>query len=233
MNQFFVFEGIDGCGKDTILGELKNHFAKEDSLETSHLEKNFSKKIFENIFFTYEPSKESPEGQKLYQLIEQKKLFYLSKKEIFDFYLKDRFHHSKEILKKIHNQQFIFSSRYDLSSYAYQKEDNETFENAYDFFYQQHNYKKKNEIKQQQNYSLIPDITFFLKIEAPESLARIKKNRDFITEFETLKQLQTISKNYDEAIHFLQKKDNRKIVILDATLPILEIKQKVLKEIED
>lgn len=219
MNQFFVFEGIDGCGKDTILSELKNHFQKEN--------------FFENTFFTYEPSKESPEGKKLYQLIEQKKLFSLSKKEIFDLYLKDRFHHSKEIIKKIHNQQFIFSSRYDLSSYAYQKEDNETFEDAYEFFYQQHNYKKKNEIEeQQQNYSLIPDITFFLKIEAEESLVRIKKNRDFITEFETLKQLQTMVKNYHEAIRFLQKKDNRKIVILDATLSVEEIKQKVLEEME-
>ena len=51
MKNFFVLEGIDGCGKDTILKELKEYFIQQN-------------KSLKEIEFTYEPTKNSDYGKK-------------------------------------------------------------------------------------------------------------------------------------------------------------------------
>ena len=226
MKNFFVLEGIDGCGKDTILKELKKHFIQQNkSLKTTQ--------------FTYEPTKNNDYGKKIYHLLKTKQLFSFSKKEIFEFYLQDRFFHTQEIKKLLLEGKTVFSSRYDLSSYAYQKEEDKNFEQEYQFFYQKHHYqkieenneKKNNETeKKKEQFTFIPTITFFLNITAEQSLERLQK-RKFLDEFETLKQLKRIEKNYLTAINFLKKKDDRKIVLLDATLKPEKITQEIIQYI--
>mgnify|MGYP001811027204 CR=1 FL=1 len=86
---FIAVEGIDGSGKDTQLFELVKAIREDDN-------KPFGNK-YSNVWITRNPTKITPAGIKISNLIRQRQV---SGEEAAELYVKDRIEHT-QIIKEI------------------------------------------------------------------------------------------------------------------------------------
>ena len=205
---FISFEGIDGCGKDTQLHNLIDFIREDDNYP-------FGDK-YSNIWVTREPSKITPSGLKISNLIREKNI---SGKQASELFIKDRIEHSK-IIKQILKHSHVLISRYDLSTLSYQMSQGEDF----DKLYKMHKFG-------QENGCIIPDITIIFKLSAKIAQTRTNSRKSKIECFENLELQTKIEQNLDYCIKEIKKRDNRKIIIINAEQTIKQITQEMVQKI--
>ncbi len=118
---FIVFEGVDGCGKDTHILKTIDYLWKRNK--------------YLQIWKTREPTWNTEAGKEIWERLKWKG--FNSPQEALELYVKDREQQSK-IRKEILKHSIIISSRFDYSSYAFQWA---TWLN-FDEIYNAHNYDK-------------------------------------------------------------------------------------------
>ena len=167
--KFFVFEGIDGSGKSTIVQKVA------DELRSKNIK----------VFITSEPT-DNPVGTLLKKML-RKNTEPLT--ELFLF-LADRVEHINEIKNHLKNGEYILCDRYAYSSCAYQGSSLATHDlrpaskEPWQWI-----------LEIQTPFLLEPDKVFLLDITPELALERIKKRRSF-THFEVLEFLKMVRDIY-------------------------------------
>ncbi len=216
--KLIVFEGIDGVGKNTLidrlLEEIKN---KENPLTPAWLKKE--------AFSTFEPTINSVPALKIKEHLESNE--QKNNGLLLEWFIADRIEHTKKIKEKLLSSN-VFCARYDLSTYAYQANE-KTLLKDFATIYQKHQYALFDQLSFENSGSLIPDFTFFLKLDIATALERIEKRAEEKEYYEEKEKLIKIQNRYLEAILFLQKKDERKIFTINAGEPVARIVQLILE----
>ena len=101
--KFIVFEGMDGCGKSTILWNFAKHLFNQDK----HL----------HLIITREPYKE----RKIREILKQDSNPRSQKEKLTDLFIQDRQEHLKELVNpSLEKGIWVVSDRYKYSTLAYQ-----------------------------------------------------------------------------------------------------------------
>jgi len=161
---FIVFEGLDGSGQSTQAQLLKDYLEKEKNIP---------------VVLTKEPTKESPIGSLIRQVL--KKEILISSAAFQLLFCADRSEHLEKIIKPaIENGQWVISDRYFYSTMAFGSLDSDV-----DWL-----------IKINENF-LKPDITFLLKVSPEIFIERIDENRGKREFFEESEKLRKVWQTYE------------------------------------
>ena len=205
---FISFEGIDGCGKDTQLHKLVEAIKEDDGYP-------FGNK-YSHIWVTREPTQITESGLKISNLIRERDV---SKEEATELYVADRLEHTK-IIKDVLKHSHVLTSRYDLSTLAYQMTQGMDFEDLYEM----HKFDEDNGC-------ILPDLTLVFDLDVDIAFERMG-NRDSATEcFEKKDFQEKLKGNLNYAIDELRKK-GRKILVVDASKPIDDVTLEMIKQID-
>lgn len=208
---FIAFEGLDGSGKDTQLNLLL------DEIKSS--KNNLFGDKYSNIWVTRQPTKITPSGVTISNLIKERDV---SKEEATKWFVKDRIEHS-QIIREQMKHSFVLTSRCDFSTLVYQNAQGMNLDELYDM----HKYGE--------NGTQIPDITLVFRIPAEEGLKRIQGGRQEVPKecFEQLDFLQKCAEKENEVIPYLKEKDSRVIIEINAEQSIEEVRQEMVQKLED
>ena len=183
-SKFIVFEGIDGSGKSTISQMLYEKMREVDA----------------DVYRTFEPT-DSPIGSVIKNILNKR--IVSDDKTIAALFLADRLDHILNpvtgMMQYLEKGTHVISDRYYYSSYAYHVP-----MLSMDWVINAN--KACADI-------LRPDVVFYLKISAKESMRRINASRKFTDIFETHEKMEQVIINYNEAIAREGKKDN--VIIID------------------
>jgi len=183
-SKFIVFEGIDGSGKSTISQMLYEKMREVDA----------------DVYRTFEPT-DSPIGSVIKNILNKR--IVSDDKTIAALFLADRLDHILNpvtgMMQYLEKGTHVISDRYYYSSYAYHVP-----MLSMDWVINAN--KACADI-------LRPDVVFYLKISAKESMRRINASRKFTDLFETHEKMEKVIVNYNEAIEREGKKDN--VIIID------------------
>lgn len=183
-SKFIVFEGIDGSGKSTISQMLYEKMREVDA----------------DVYRTFEPT-DSPIGSVIKNILNKR--IVSDDKTIAALFLADRLDHLLNpvtgMMQYLEKGTHVISDRYYYSSYAYHVP-----MLSMDWVINAN--KACADI-------LRPDVVFYLKISAKESMRRINASRKFTDLFETHEKMEKVIVNYNEAIAREGKKDN--VIIID------------------
>lgn len=201
-NLFIVFEGIDGSWKDTQMMRFVENL------------RDYNK--YMQVFITREPSKTTSAGKEI--AMKLKKWWFNSAKEALQLYLEDRIERVP-LYQSMIDISTIVSSRYEISTYAYQWMQWLSF-NEID--------TAILNLEDSYNTDIFePDITFIFDIDEKTVMERIRKRGEALEAFETEKQLKIARDLYLDAAKHLRDNFGRKIYIIDANRPIREIEEEV------
>lgn len=183
-NVFIALEGIDGSGKSTQAALLKELFEK-----AGH-----------KIHLTCEPT-DSPIGLLIRKIFKHE--LEADHRTIAALFVADRLDHilnqNDGILKKLEQGYTVISDRYYFSSYAYQGT-----HAPLDWVISANSLSAE---------LLKPDLNVFIDISPEESMNRIKKGRETIELYESVKNLRKVRDKYYEV--FERMKSTEKIFITD------------------
>lgn len=197
--KFYIFEGIDGCGKTTLISKLKEVLPPDE------------------FFFTKEPY-----GTNLKTEFSSILKETLEKEDHLAHYLgfaTERSHHIKHyILPQQLNGKHVISDRFIFSSRVYQS-DNVPLDTI-NTIYKLTNHGIEIDII---FYCKIDPEIAIKRIEERKNIQ--KETNDFLDDFHK-KRLHHISQKFDECL--LQGNTKEKVVVLDMNNPIDEIVKKVL-----
>ncbi len=202
---FITFEGIDGCGKDTQLNQLVVEARKDNNYP-------FGNK-YSTIWITREPTQLTDSGKEIGRRIREEDV---SAEDATRLYVQDRVEHSRIIESMLHHS-YVFTSRYDLSTLAYQMTQGMDFETLYSM----HNYGEKNG-------TLIPDITLVFKLDEEEANKRISNRSEIKECFEKRDFQQKLTSSLNYCIDELRKR-GRTILEINAN----QTPENVTKEMLD
>lgn len=203
---FIAFEGIDGCGKDTQLHKLVEAIKEDDNYP-------FGNK-YSNIWVTREPTKITISGETIAKLLREKEV---SGKDAANYFVKDRIEHSK-MIKDILKHSHVLISRYDLSTLSYQMTQGMSFDELYNM----HKYGKEEGC-------IIPDITLIFDLPVKIAFERMAKRNSETEFFEKVEFQNKLKENLSFCIKELEKRDKRKIIIINAN----QSKENVTKEMNE
>lgn len=179
---FIVFEGIDACGKSTML-----------TRSAKYLFKNFKK--CDSIFVTREPTNSST-GQAIRKMLKTHSSPLTSSKELLRLYLEDRKDHLDNFIKPLYNKQaIILCDRYKYSTIAYQHTQGIPL----------------NKVIELHKNMLVPDLVLIFDVSPKESLNRIAASREAVEKFEKESFLEELRENYLKLKELLPK-ENIKII---------------------
>lgn len=204
-NDFIVFEGIDGCWKDTQMMIFIEKLRK------------FNK--YEQVFITREPSLTTDAWREISTALTSGG--FKSPEDALRLYVTDRIERSY-MYEQVAKYSTIVSSRYDLSTYAYQWMQWLHFNEILEFH--------DNVSLTKHWYVFEPTLTFLFDIDPVKVMERIETRGEKKEAFETLPQLEKARKFYLDAVNFLSKKKNRKTIIIDASKPIDMVSELVWQE---
>ncbi|MCX6808981.1 MAG: dTMP kinase, partial [Candidatus Berkelbacteria bacterium] len=123
----------------------------------------------------------------------------------------DRAHHlSREIIPSLEKGKIIISDRYFFSTVAFGSIDLD--------------YEWLLALNEQ---FVQPDITFLLKVPPKECIRRISKSRNDFELFEQEKKLEKVWQTYAK----LSRKSEYNIVVIDGTLPVAEVLDKIMVQV--
>jgi len=190
---FITFEGIDGAGKDYQLNQLSS-LIRDD-------ENNFLGDKYSTVWITREPTKLTESGNTIADLIRERDV---TKEEATKGFIKDRIEHSENYIKPILEHSFVLSSRYDLSTLAYQLTQGMDFDELY-FLHKYH----------QSPGTLTPDITLYFDIPAEVGIKRQEKRNGIEECFEKKDFQRDLEDSYKYAIAMLKEYDARNILTIN------------------
>ncbi|MCX8158353.1 MAG: dTMP kinase [Candidatus Diapherotrites archaeon] len=199
---FVVVDGIDGCGKSTVIKGIK------DFLISLGINRN-------KIFITKEPSN-SIFGHKIKEILRKQKNEYQNKELITELYLKDRKEHvKKEILPALKDSKIVLCDRYIYSTIAYQSAQGMSMEEL---------------IKQNEEFTK-PNVVIILDIDPKDAIKRINldKNRDKKELFEKEEFLKKVRENFLK-LKALMEDEN--IIIIDGSKPKEDVIKEVKNILE-
>ena len=204
---FVVFEGIDGSGTSTQALLLQSTLTKAGL----------------RVFLTSEPTT-GPVGQLIRQII-GKRVFVSDRAHIVDamlayLFVADRFDHLHNdvdgIFKKLENGYVVISTRYYLSSYAYNP-------------HSAHDFELVKGINQQ---FPMADITFYLDCPVEEAMQRIATSGRSPDRNENKDNLIRVQQNYERALREYKGPLFRINALLSAQEQHQQIAEVVLKFLE-
>ncbi|WGI36317.1 dTMP kinase [Mesomycoplasma lagogenitalium] len=204
---FITFEGLDGCGKSTIIKMLKEY------LEKKYPEKNF--------VFTREPGGESvKESEKIREIILDSKNDISAMAETLLFAASRRIHLEKVVWPSLKNNKIVICDRYIDSSIAYQGAAGGVGSD------------KVEQINEIATDKTEPNYTFLLKLTPEESrkrlIAQINHNDDRI-EKKSTDYFQKIYDQYEK----MAKKYHKRFISIDASLTPDKVFKKVQEKIDE
>lgn len=202
---FLVLEGLDGSGKDAVLSRLLPRFYDESPGNALALGKH------QMVARTREPTSKSESGRWIQKKLSDGTLGKESPAEVARHYVLDRRAHGALIRRLLTDGFVVLSSRYDLSTYAYQGAQGIPFGDLYGI----HQYDR--------GHALIPDLTLYFDVGAKTALERIAKRGTALEYFEQESRLAATREKYLEAVDLLRKRDRRAIEIIDAEVPLDEV----------
>ncbi len=205
-NMFITLEGIDGAGKDIQLLNL---------IEIIRDDKNgIIADKYANIWVTREPTHLTESGKKISKLIREGNVDLETAKNL---YVNDRKEHSI-IIREMLKHSIVISSRFDISTLAFQNAQGESIEELY----KMHGFEN--------NECITPDLTIFFDVSADIGYARTLKRAEKKECFENLDFLRKVESSYKQVIDFLKNK-GRNIIIIDANQSIEDVKDNMLSKL--
>lgn len=209
--QYFIsFEGMDGCGKDSMLFALTKAMRADNNGVIGNK--------FSHIWIAREPTRLTEHGKKIARLIRERDV---SPEEASALFIADRQAHSRIIEEQLKHSHVLIS-RYDLSTLAYQLSDSLSFEQLYE----SHKYN-------QPDGTLIPDLTFVFDLPPEVAMARMDNRKEIVECFENLPFQKQVRKNLHYCIEQLRKKDGRAIAVINANQPIEQVEQEMINAIKE
>lgn len=203
-----VFEGIDGCGKDTQLDLALTQIKKWNK--------------HNNILVTREPSLITKSGKKIKKLL---KKGFKSNKQALNLYTQNRLELAERIdkMKKLFPNLIILSSRSELSTLAYQSNKEVSF---------QHIVKKRKKLDKKGVYTPAY-ITFLFTVSPKEAVARIEKRWEKKDVFEKGAILEQKQEKYLEAAKFLRETEGQLIFEIDGNQSVEQVAEEVKRILEN
>lgn len=205
---FISFEGMDGCGKDSMLFALTQAIRGEGN--------NIIGDKYSRVWITREPTKLTKAGKEIARLIRERDV---TPTEASNLFIADRKAHSRIIEQQLAHSH-VLTSRYDLSTLAYQMSD----EKSFDELYAQHKYNEPDG-------ALIPDLTLVFDLPAEIAMGRLEGREEIIECFENLPFQKQVRKNLHECVNRLRAKDGRNIVVVNAAQPLEKVKEDMLRAV--
>ena len=209
---FISIEGTDGCGKTSVIKEIKRHFSDN-----------------KNVVYTREPGGYNNKiSEKIRELVLNNEMDFMTEALLFAASRSENV--SKFILPNLENNKIVISDRYFDSSLVYQGiARNIGIENIYDM----NVLATKN---------LIPVKTFVLSVEPKISKARIESSRiklppsrrvsnDEMNRFD-VEQPELQKKVFDGYLH-LSKMYPERIILIDASRDFKIVCMDLIKKIEE
>ncbi len=196
-----VFEGIDACGKGTML-----------SMTLDYLFNNF--KEFDKLFVTREPTY-SHTGRQIRKMLKEDSKPMDNAKKLLELYLDDRKEHLENVIRPVMaRKSIILCDRYKHSTLAYQQTQGIPLQ----------------QLIAAHKRMLVPDLTLILDLPANIALDRISQNRGNFDKFEKKSFLEELRQNYLELPKFLEGENIKIIDASDSKEKVFErIKEAVLK----
>ncbi len=209
---FISIEGTDGCGKTSVISEIKRHFSDN-----------------KNVVYTREPGGYNNKiSEKIRELVLNNEMDYITEALLFAASRSENVF--KFILPNLENNKIVISDRYFDSSLVYQGiARNIGIKNIYD-------------INVLATKNLIPTKTFVLSVEPKISKIRIESSRiklppsrrifnDEMNRFD-VEQPELQKKVYDGYLH-LAKIYPERIVLIDASRDFKTVCMDLTKKIEE
>jgi dTMP kinase len=202
---FLVLEGLDGSGKDAVLSRLLGRFSDETSGNGLFLSKH------QNVARTREPTDASDSGRWIAEKLKDGSLGAEAPALVARHYVADRKAHGREIRWLLAHGYIVLSSRYDLSTFAYQGAQGVPMHDLYGI----HGYA--------QGECPVPDLTLFIDVDAQTAMERIERRGGEKEFFEKRATLEKVRGAYLEAIAFLRERDRRALTVIDASGSLDEV----------
>ena len=199
--KFIVFEGIDGCGKGTVMKSLHNNLLEFD--------KRF------RILTTREPTY-NQHGLQLRNMLKTEKDPLASAEKFLELHTKDRKEHLDKIIIPFlegstgEDKNIVLCDRYYYSTIAYQGAQGIEID----------------KILEHNKEFLVPDAIFIFDLPSEEALKRVSNadGRDGFEKFEKDEFIEKVRQIYLDTPNLLP---NQKIFVIDAT----KSKEEVFKEV--
>jgi dTMP kinase len=167
--KYIVFEGIDGSGKDTVIGLVAQHF----------------KEIGTKFIVTIEPNRKSPAGEEITRIMDEKKKT-LTPYEIQELHVKARAYGMlAEVIPALGAGVHVLSNRSFISTFAYGMAFGLSFEEVAGL-HREH----------LPNSWLRPDLALLINVPADVAMDRIQKSRTITSYFEAKEKLEKIRAQY-------------------------------------
>ena len=207
-----VIEGVDGCGKSTVVNLIKEAYQPFGD----------NKKVITDC---------SPYNEEVTKVIRKllKNEYKLNEKilhkELLSLFMLDNYIHSNNIEEKTktNNSDIVISDRYIASTLAYQSLNASIS-------------KIKKIIKEYKDIKY-PGLIIFLDLPVTFAASRIDKRGEEKEIFEKVETLNKIERNYYEAFSLIRKLSNHETTIIKIRISVtenpLEVKEKVAKLIND
>ncbi|MBN8215092.1 MAG: dTMP kinase [Spirochaetes bacterium] len=202
---FLVIEGLDGSGKDAVLSRLLGRFSDETAGNELFLSKH------QNVARTREPTASSESGRWLAEKLKDGTLGAEPPALVAQHYVSDRKIHGREIRWLLGRGYVVLSSRYDLSTFAYQGAQGVPLHDLYGI----HGFARGE--------CPVPDLTLFIDVDAATAMARIERRGGGKEYFEKREFLEKVRGSYLAAIAFLRERDRRAIAVIDASGSLDEV----------
>ncbi len=205
---FISFEGMDGCGKDSMLFALTQAIRSENNTIIGDK--------YSRIWITREPTRLTEPGKKIARLIRERDV---TETEASDLFIADRKAHSRIIEQQL-DHSHVLVSRYDLSTLSYQLGGEKTFEDLY----AQHEYLSSNG-------ALIPDLTLVFDLPATVAMKRLEGRSEIVECFENLEFQKKVRNNLTYCVDRLRAKDGRTIVFVNANQAIEKVTEEMIQAV--
>lgn len=199
---FITFEGVDACGKSSIILALKEHIAKKYDIN--------------QFVFTREPG-----GTNL-NVSERIRELILDNKSKIDplsealLYLSSRSIHIQQLIQPaLEQKKIVICDRFIDSSIVYQG-------NARNL-----GMDKIEKLNLMVANNTLPQYTFYLKIDAKTSLKRMQKENRHFDRMEN--EGEAFFQKVIEGYEYLQKRDQHRFIVIDASKNLDDVLKDVIK----
>lgn len=192
--KFIVVEGLDGSGKSSQVDLLIEYLKKNGK----------------DVVVTKEPTMDSESGRKIKQAL--KKEIVIESLELQKLYVQDRKEHlENKVIPALKEGEFVVSSRYAFSTFAYGYSDGLNVDLLVDM----------------NKEFLLPDLTIIIDVNPKSCVERIENRGEPVELFEKLEKLTKVNEIYKKTSDMFEN-----VVIINGERPIAEVFEDAKKVID-